>query len=101
MNKIIAILTQKGLLGKDIQIDTLVNVFKLEDEKIREYDSIQLDNNDNASFSRLMKIKDISLLYIDTISEELENMLSKLGIIIKRKEEWGEDKFISQFVFAQ
>jgi len=100
MNKIIAILTQKGLLGKGIQRDTLVNIFKLEDEKVYEYDSIKLESNDNLSFSMLLKLRDISLAYIDTISEELDNMLTKLGIMTKRREDWGEDKFITQFVFG-
>jgi hypothetical protein len=100
MKRKIAILTQKGFLGKGIHEDTQINVFKLNDEKIYEYESVELKSNDKVSFTKLLKLKEISMVYIDTISEELENLLNILGITIKRKEDWGEDQFISQFVFC-
>lgn len=100
MEKIIAILTQKGFLGKGIQEDTQINVFKLNDEKIYGYERVELKSNDKVSFTKFLKLKEISMIYIDTISEELENLLNILGITIKRKKDWGEDLFIRQFVFA-
>lgn len=100
MDKIIAILTEKGSLSKEIQKDTMINVFIMEDEKVVGYESIRLENNDRDSLSILLKIKEISLIYIDTINNELRRLLNKLGIKIKCKEEWNDDKFINQFIFS-
>lgn len=99
--KTIAIITEKGgIPGKDIRQNTLINVFNLENDKICSYESIKLDNNDNESFSMLLKLKNISLIYIESINNELQRTLDKLGISIKFKDEWNGDKFIEQFVFG-
>lgn len=98
--KTIAIITEKGVPGKDIRQNTLINVFNLENDKVCSYESIKLDNNDNEAFSMLLKLKNISLIYIDSINNELQRTLNKLGIGIKCKDEWDGDKFIEQFVFG-
>lgn len=100
MIKNIAIITEKGAPGKDIKENTQVNVFRLEGDKVVEYENIKLESNDNDYFSSLLKIKEISIIYIETINSELKKLLSMLGIGIKCKEEWDGDKFIEQFVFG-
>jgi len=100
MTRTIAILTEKGVPSKEIKEDTLVNVFKVEDGKVIEYESIRLENSDNDMFSKLLRIKEISLIYLDSINHELKRLLNKLGIMFKCREEWNDDKFIEQFVFS-
>ncbi len=99
MKKVIAILTQKGALSSDIHYNTKVNIFKLEDEKVIEYESLKLDNNEYVHFSLLMKLKKVNLLYANTINNELKNMLKKSGIITKCKNEFTNDQFMEQFIF--
>ncbi|MFV0417819.1 MAG: hypothetical protein ACK5KT_03655 [Dysgonomonas sp.] len=98
--KTVAIITEKGIPGKDIKENTQINVFKLEDNKVRSYESIKLNNNDHKEFSMLLKLKEISLIYTDTITNELKRILNILGIGIKCKDDWEGDKFIEQFVFG-
>ena len=98
--KTIAIITEKGVPGKDIKENTQINVFKLEDDKVCSYESIKLNNNDHKEISLLLKLKEISLIYMDTINNELKRALSILGIGIKCKDDWEGDKFIEQFVFG-
>jgi hypothetical protein len=99
MTKTIAIITDKGTPCKEIKEDTLVNVFKMEEGKVSGYESIKLKNNDNKSFEKLLKLKEISLIYIDSASQELVRLWQKLGVIVKCKNEWEGDEFIEKFVF--
>lgn len=98
--KTVAIITEKGIPGKDIKENTLINVFKLDGEKVLGYENITLESNDNVKFSKLLKIKEITLIYIESINNDLKNLLEKLGISIKCKDEWEGDNFITQFVFG-
>ncbi len=100
MIKTIAIIMDKGGPSKEIKEDTTVNIFRMKDDKVFSHESIKLDNNSNDHFSSLLKLKEISLIYMDTITNDLKYILSKLGIGIKCKDEWDNDKFISQFVFS-
>lgn len=99
MLKTIAIITEKGIPSKEIKENTLINVFSLDGDKVSGYESIKLERRDNNYFSRLLKLKKISLIYIDTINNDLRHLLHKVGIGIKCKEEWGDDLFIRQFIF--
>lgn len=98
MKKIIAILTQKNALSKGLQDNTTVNLFKLEGEEIQEVVSLKLDNTSENYFSLLMAIKEVSLIYADTISNNLKNMLNRIGIKTKCKEDIIDDRFINQFI---
>jgi len=99
MNKVIAILTQKGSLSKDIQMDTVVNIFRMEDEEVAEVEHLKMEAVSNNYFSLLMAAKKVSLVYLDSVNNDLKNMLNTLGITIKCKEEYTDDKFINRFVF--
>lgn len=98
MKKIIAILTQKNALSKGLQDNTTVNLLKLEGEEIQEVVSLKLDNTSENYFSLLMAIKEVSLIYADTISNNLKNMLNRIGIKTKCKEDIIDDRFINQFI---
>jgi len=100
MAEIIAILTQKGNLSKDIQDNTTVNLFEMENEKVKGVESLKLTNTENNYFSLLMAIKKVSIVYADTISTDLRNILGKIGIKTKCKEDLDNDKFINQFIFG-
>lgn len=100
MIKTIAIITDKGTPGKEIREDMQVNVFRLENDKVSGYESIKLKSSDSSSFSKLLKIKEISLVYIDTMGNELKRLLQMLGVYVKCKEEWDGDEFIRKFVFS-
>lgn len=100
MVETIAILTEKGVPSKDLKKDTLVNVFRVEDGKVFEYESIKLEDNDSEHFSHLLKLKEITLIYIEAVNNELRRLLNMLGIKIKCKEDWENDEFIGQFVFG-
>lgn len=100
MVETIAILTEKGIPSKEIKEDTLLNVFRVQDGKVFEYESIKLGNKDTENFSKLLKIKEISMVYLDAINNELRWLLCKLGIKVKCKEDWHDDKFIGQFIFS-
>ncbi|MBB4037294.1 hypothetical protein GGR21_003211 [Dysgonomonas hofstadii] len=98
--KTIAIITDKGAPCKQITQNTLINVFRLEEDKVSGFESIRLESCDNNSLSRLLKLKKISLVYIDTLNHELKSLLQKLGIGIKCKDQWEGDEFIGKFVFG-
>ena len=100
MIKTIAIITDKGTPGKEIKENMQVNVFRLENDKVSGYESIKLSSSDTGSFSKLLKIKKISLIYIDSMSNELKRLLKILGIHVKCKEEWEGDEFIRKFVLG-
>lgn len=100
MTKIIAILTQKNNLSKDVQNNTTVNLFEMDNEKVKGVETLRLDNTENNYFSLLMAIKKVSIVYADTISTDLRNILAKIGITTKCKEDLENDKFINQFIFG-
>lgn len=97
--KAIAIITDKGSPSKEIKENTLVNVFKFEGDKVAGYESIKLESSDSKSFSTLLKLKEISLIYLDTLNHDLKRLLQVLGVNVKCKDEWEGDNFIEKFVF--
>ncbi|MDU1905652.1 MAG: hypothetical protein E6772_12785 [Dysgonomonas sp.] len=99
MERIVAILTQKGALSKGIQENTMVNLFRLKDNKVTSVESVKLQENTNNYFSLLMAIKRVSLIYVDTINNELRHLLNTIGIKTKCKDETDGDLFINQFIF--
>lgn len=96
----VAILTEKGVLSNGIKEDTEVNIFKVENNKVYGYENIKLKDNDKEKFSQLLKIKEVTVVYIDSLTNDLKWLFSKLGIKEKCKEDWSEDEFIHQFVFG-
>ncbi|MFV0328487.1 MAG: hypothetical protein ACK5KL_01495 [Dysgonomonas sp.] len=70
MAEIIAILTQKGNLSRDIQGNTTVNIFELENDKVKGVESLKLDNTENNYFSLLMALKRVSIIYTDSINND-------------------------------
>ncbi|WP_163304695.1 hypothetical protein [Dysgonomonas sp. 521] len=100
MAEIIAILTQKGNLSKNIQHNTTVNLFELENEKVKGVESLKLENTENNYFSLLMALKKVSIVYAESFNTDLKNILNKIGIKTKNKEELEGDKFINQFIFG-
>ncbi|MDH6309591.1 hypothetical protein M2451_001957 [Dysgonomonas sp. PFB1-18] len=99
MTEIIAILMQKGALSKGIQNNTTVNIFELEDDRVKGVETLKLENTETNYFSLLMALKKVTLIYVDSISNDLKNVLNKIGINIKNKDELTNDRFISQFIF--
>jgi len=97
--KTIAIITDKGYPSREIKENTLVNVFRIEGDKVSGYESIKLESSDNSKFSKLIKLKEISLIYLDSLNNDLKRLLQKLGVNVKCKEEWEGDDFIGKFVF--
>lgn len=99
MKKVIAILTQKGSLSKGLENGTTLNIFKLENEKVAGVETIKLEDTTNSYFSLLIAIKDISMLYVDSLGQELVSLLIKLGVSVRFKNEINNDNFISHFIF--
>ncbi len=100
MKKIIAVLTQKGSLSKGLQDDTTINLFKMDDEKVTEVENVRLEETSNSHFSLMMALKEVTLIYADTISHDLKRLLNKLGITTKCGDEIVDDRFINQFIFV-
>lgn len=99
MKKRIAILTQKNSLSRGIQNNTTVKVFELEDEKVVGVENITLENTTNNHFSLLMAMKEVCVVYMQTISNDLRRLLETIGIKTKCADETHNDKFIEQFIF--
>jgi len=99
MEKVVAILTQKGSLSKGVQTNTKVNIFRIENEKVAEVESVNLESTTDNYFSLFMKIKRVSIIYADTINVELKKILERIGIKTKCREELQDDMFINQFIF--
>jgi len=100
MRRKVAVLTQKGSLSKGVQQDTTVNLFDLDDEKVTGVENIRLEETTDNYFSLLMSIKRVSLIYADTISNDLKRLLEMIGISTKcRDDDMDNDKFINQFIF--
>lgn len=100
MNKIIAILTKKGLLSNGIQEDADLNIFKLEENKVVGYEKIKINDNESSDFFTLLRSKKINLLYLDTLANDIRNLIEKFGITIRFKEECDDDKFLNAFIFS-
>jgi len=99
MEENIAILTRKGVLCSDPEECSDINIFKLEDDKVVEYENVKLEDKGYSNFISLLVNKDIKLLYMNTVGRELKKLLDKIGIQIKCKEEYADDKFINRFIF--
>jgi len=99
MIKTIAILTQKGSLSKGIQDNTMVNLFEVDENMVKGVVSLKLENTENNYFSLLMALKKVSLIYIESINNDLKKLLDVIGIKTKCKEDMIDDKFIKQFIF--
>lgn len=99
MEKIIAILTQKGALSKGFQENTIIRLFSLNNNKVQRVENVKLENTDNDSISLWMAAKKVTVLYAETISIDLKRMLQMMEIKIKCKEELENDYFIKQFIF--
>lgn len=99
MEKIIAVLTQKGALSKGFQENTIIRLFSLNNNKVQKVENIKLEKTDNNSISLWMTTKKVTILYAETISADLKKMLQVMGIKIKCKEEFENDCFIEQFIF--
>ena len=99
MEKIIAILTQKGSLSKGLQENTTVNLFRLENEEVKEVESVKLESTTDNHFSLMMALKKVNTVYTGSINNDLRNVLSRLGIMIKCKDEIANDQFINHFIF--
>jgi len=99
MKKRIAVLTQKNSLSRGIQENTTVNVFELEDEKVVGVENITLENPTNNYFSLLMAMKEVCIVYMQSMSNDLRRLLETIGIKAKCADETDNDKFIKQFIF--
>lgn len=99
MEKTIAILTQKGSLSNDIHENTTVNLFKLKDEIVTGVESVKLDSTTNNHFSLMMLLKKVNMVYAGNINIDLRNILTRLGINTKCRDEISGDKFMEQFIF--
>lgn len=99
MEKIVAILTQRGALSKGLHEDTMVNLFKMNNEKVMGVENVPLEETTNTYFSLMMALREVSLIYVDTISHDLKRLLEKLGIKTKCKNEVANDRFLEQFIF--
>jgi len=100
MTKIIAILTQKGSLSKGVQENTTVNLFEIDNEdKVKGVETIKLENAENNYFSLLMALKEVSLIYIESMNNDLRRLLEVIGIRTKCRNEIINDRFINQFIF--
>jgi len=100
MRKKVAILTKQGTLCSDLQENTEMNIFALEGNRVVEYENIKLQNPEYGSFMDIVKIKKVTLLYMNNITEELKHLLTKAGCLLKLQNEFHEDEFINQFIFA-
>lgn len=99
MKKTIAILTKKGRLSKDLQCNSDMSIFNVQDDRVVGYENLKIEHNEYAYFISLIKKKNINLLYMDSINEELKNMLKNVGVYTKCRNECADDIFIKHFLF--
>ncbi|HCO67714.1 MAG TPA: hypothetical protein DIT04_08180 [Dysgonomonas sp.] len=99
MKKRIAVLTQKNSLSRGIQNNTTVNVFELEDEQVVGVENFKLENPTDNYFSLLMALKEVCIVYMQSINKDLRRLLETIGIKTKCADETNNDKFIQQFIF--
>lgn len=100
MNKIIAILTKKGLLSNGIQENADLNIFKMEEDRVVGFEKIKIENQEEHRFFSLLRSKNITLLYMDALTHDIKKIIEKIGITIRLKEECEEDKFLNTFIFS-
>ncbi len=100
MRKKVAILTKQGTLCNDLQVNTEMNIFELEGNRVVEYENVKLQTPEYGSFLDMLKIKKVTLLYMNNITEELKHLLNKAGCLFKLQTDFHEDEFIKQFIFA-
>lgn len=99
MKKKIAVPTQKGKLSKGISDNTMFNLFDVEDGKVVRFEQGKPEEINFKYASWWMSCKKITELYIDEIADELKEMLVRLGIIVKKKDELSDDEFFNRLVF--
>ena len=100
MKKIIAILTKKGLLSEGIQENADLNIFNLEGDRVVGYEKVKIENEEHHQFFSLLKSKNVSLLYLDTLTHDLIGLIEKTGVAIRVKEDCENDKFLNTFIFS-
>lgn len=96
----VAILTKRGMLCSDLQEDTDMNIFKLGNGKVIEYENVKLRNKEYQSFVEVLITKKINLLYMNDINKEFEKILKGVGCLSKSKENFDGDEFINRFIFS-
>lgn len=99
MKKIVAIVTQNGSLSKGLHKNATINLFKLEDEHVTEVENLSIDDDSLKSFSLLMALKRVSIVYIGSIGNDVRHVLHMIGITIKSQDEQRDDQFIKHFIF--
>lgn len=99
MEKKIAIITQKGSLSKGLHQNTIINIFKLINDKVIEVENINMDEVSEKNLSLTLALREVSVVYLGSISNELKRILNTIGITTKVKDELDNDKFIQQFIF--
>lgn len=99
MEKTVALITQKGSLSKGLQQNTTINLFKIANDKVSGVENIQLDEVSEQKFSLLLALKNVSVVYIDSISNDLKHILQTIGITTKLSNDLDDDHFIKQFIF--
>lgn len=99
MEKTIAIVTQKGALSRGLQHNTKVNLFSIKNDKVTGVENINLEGTSENRFSLMLALKKVSVVYIDTISNDLRRILDIVCITTKLKDEFDDDRFIRQFIF--
>lgn len=99
MKQKVAILTQKGVLSKGLQENTTINIFELENDKIVGVENVLLEETSEVKFSFMMCLKQVSIIYTESITNSLKKVLQTIGISIKCKDELNDDQFIALFEF--
>ncbi len=99
MKKKIAIPTQKGKLSKGISEHTMFNIFEMENGKVVRFEQEKPKEVSFNYTSLWLSCKKITELYIDEIADELKEMLVRLGIIVKQKEELATNEFFNRLIF--
>lgn len=100
MNKIIAILTKKGLLSNGLEENVDLNIFNLEEDRVVGFETIKVENKDQNYFFSLLKSKNITLLYLDVLANEIKKVIEKIGVTVRFKDECTEDEFLNTFIFS-
>ena len=99
MEKTIAVVTQKGSLSRGVQQNTIINLFKLTNDKVTGVENVNMEEVSEKSFSLMLALKQVSVVYLGTISNELRRILDTIGITTKLKGDLDNDKFKQQFIF--
>lgn len=100
MRKKIAVLTNDGKLCNDFRKNTDVNIFVIDEDKIVEYEHLKLKKKNADSLGEIIKSKKISLVYVSHISEEIKEIIKKVGCLFKQKDDFAVDEVVGQFAFS-